>query len=179
MKRFRLSICSLPTSIARIILILAGLAMMTSCDPACTEELVVKNQSGHEVVVTRYHTVYAGLWNNRQPIEDSVRTDVATIRNGDETKSIEGHLGVTDRKSIELTMEYLYWQDSVRFEFDDGTTRTFRLGRDTAWGPYAFGSDNYSYEEKRNPGLTFHNAVLWSRLTYTITEEDHNRCKEE
>ena len=166
-------------SIFGLMLALVSMAMMTACDPACTEELVVKNQSGHDVVVTRYHTVHSGLWNDWQPIEDSVRTDVATIKNGDEAKSIEGRLGMTGRQSIEYTMEYLYWQDSVWFEFDDGTTRAFYSDCDTAWGPYAFGSDNYSYEEKRNRGLTFRNAVLWSRLTYTLTEKDYERCKGE
>lgn len=153
--------------------------LVTACDPGCTEECVVKNQSGHHVVVTRYHTVNPGGWNDWQPIEDSIRTDVKTIKDGAEVKIVEGHLGMTDRTSVECTMRYLYWQDSVRFEFDDGTTRVFRPDSDTMWGPYAFDSESYSYEEKPNEGMSFHGAILWSRLTYTITEEDHSRCKEE
>lgn len=67
-------------SVSGLMLALVSMAMMTACDPTCTEELVVKNQSGHEVVVTRYHTVHSGRWNDGQPIEDSVRSDVATIK---------------------------------------------------------------------------------------------------
>ena len=160
------------------LLAMAAAMLLSACDPACTEELVVKNMSGHDVVVTRYHTVHPGLWNDLQPIEDSVRTDVATIKDGDETKSIEGHLGMTGRQCIEYAMERLYWQDSVRFEFDDGTTRVFRPDCDTVWGPYAFGSDSYTYEDKPNRGLTFRGAILWARLTYNLTEEDYDRAKE-
>ena len=157
---------------------MAAAMLLTACEPVCTEELVVKNLSGHDVVVTRYHTVHSGRWNDGQPIEDSVRTDVATIKDGDETKSIEGHLGMTGRQSIEYAMERLYWQDSVRFEFDDGTTRVFRPDCDTVWGPYAFGSDSYTYEDKPNEGGIFRGQILWARLTYTLTEEDYDRAKE-
>ena len=156
----------------------AAAMLLAACDPTCTEELVVKNMSGHDVVVTRYHTVHPGGWNDWQPIEDSVRTDVETLKDGGETKFIEDHLGVTGRRGIELTMGYRYWQDSVRLEFDDGTTRLFRPDCDTAWGPYAFGSDSYTYEDRPNRGLTFSGEILWARLTYTLTKEDYERASE-
>ena len=156
----------------------AAAMLLAACDPTCTEELVVKNQSGHDVVVTRYHTVHPGGWNDWQPIEDSVRTDVETLKDGGETKSVEGHLGEAGRGCIEHTMSRLYWQDSVRIEFDDGTTRVFRPDCDTVWGPYAFGSDSYTYEDKPNEGRAFHGDILWARLTYTLTEEDYDRAKE-
>lgn len=164
-------------TIFNIVLVLVSMAMLTSCDPSCSEECVVKNQSGHDVVLTRYYCIHSGGWNDWQPVEDSVRTHVDTLKNGSETKYVGGHLGNTCKMCIESTMKREYWGDSVAFAFDDGTIRVFYPDSDTVWGPYAFGSDNYAYQEEPNPGLTFHGDILFSRLTYTLTEEDYERCK--
>lgn len=49
---------------------------------------------------------------------------------------------------------------------------------DTTFGPYNFNFDNYVYQEKPNEGRTFNGAILWSRLTYTLTSDFYNHCKE-
>lgn len=156
---------------------LAATMLLTACDPACTEECVVKNQSGHDVVMTRYYTIHSGGWNDWQPIEDSLRTRVETLKAGEEKDTVYVDLGITGRSRIEHTMSYRYWLDSVAFTFDDGTTRVFHPDCDTVWGPYAFDCDSYTYEEESNRRLTFHGEILWARLTYTLTEEDYNRAK--
>lgn len=149
---------------------------MISCDPSCTQECVVKNQSGHDVVVTRYYTKHCGPYNNWEPIEDSVRVYIDTLNIGTETKYVDGHLGVANRESNVFTMRYMYWGDSVVFTFDDGSCHTFLPETDTSWGPYAFNSDSYIYEERPHEGRTFKGQVLWSRLSYTLTSEDYERC---
>ncbi len=154
------------------------MAVLTACDPYCTEECVVKNLSGHNVTVMRYYTLHSGYYNNFQPIEDSVRIYTDIIMNGAESPYVDGRLGCTGRMYIQYTMKELYWQDSVRFEFADGTTRVFLPDCDTVWGPYAFNSDSYTYEEKRNQGIP-RNQTLWARMTYTLTTEDYERCKGE
>ena len=125
-------------TIFNIVLVLVSMAMLTSCDPGCSEECVVKNQSGHDVVLTRYYCIHSGGWNDWQPVEDSVRTHVDTLKNGTETKYVGGHLGNTCKMCIESMMKREYWGDSVAFAFDDGTTRVFYPDSDTVWGPYAF-----------------------------------------
>ncbi len=162
-----------------LMLAMVSLAVMTSCDPSCNEEYVVKNLSGHDVVVTRYYTLHSGLWNNWQTIEDSVRCHIDTLMDGTDTKWGSSRLGTVNRESIEYYMKNEYWSDSVVFAFSNGTSRTFCPDSDTVWGPYAFGSTSYTYEEQENEDRIFRGMICWARLTYTFTAEDYERCQSE
>lgn len=159
-----------------LVMAVAACIMLASCDPACTIEWVMVNHSGHDVVITRYNTVNL---NHADTIpEYKLITRVTTLKNGDSLLVEDlGRLGSTSYGYSIQCARYEYWRDSVQFAFDDGTTHTFVDNCDTTWGPYAFHTDNYSYQEKANEGITFHGYILWSRLTYRITSEDYERCK--
>lgn len=157
--------------------VLAATMVLTSCDPSYSEEWVMMNHSGHDVDITLFQTLVPEPANKLA--DTTVRTREQKLESGDSLVVVFGGLGATNHDQFCFYLRYNYRMDSVRFTFDDGTTRTFYPETDTTWGPYAFGSDSYSYQEKANEGRTFHGAILWARLTYTLTLADYNRCKGE
>lgn len=154
---------------------IAAMLLFAACDPACTIEWVMVNHSGHNVRIIRYSARYG----------DALGADgsgtvehVTDLKDGDSLLIETYHeLGGTDRYFSAYMVQDYYWHDSVRFVFDDSTCCSFVPVRDTAWGPFGFNTPSYAYQEKANEGLTFRGMVLWSRLTYTLTPDDYDRCR--
>ena len=157
-----------------LVIAAAVAALFSACDPGSTEEIVLVNHTGHNLQIIRYE--YADNYNGGT--QGQVLGHITSLSDGDSALVTDmGGLGTTSYDQLVYDAANHYWGDSTNFAFEDGTKHTFVLGKDTVWGPYAFKSGNYKYEEKVNDGPWWKDMVLWNRLTYTITEEDYNRCK--
>lgn len=141
------------------------LLAVCACDPSCDEEWTIENRSGHNVTITRYVAYGA----DEHPRLNAGESLLAYNYGG---------LGSATWEDVTGNVRNQYWSDSVRFTFDDSTARTFYAVQDSASGPYNFMSSDYAYEEKVKERGTFKGLSYWARLTYTLTPEFYELCKE-
>lgn len=145
-------------------------SVLPSCDPISGADFVMVNHSGHGVEVVCYRTEEPAEWNRLS--EPELRTETVRLRDGDSLKIFGDDWTGTAHYEAAVGMVRRFWQDSVRFEFDDGTTRMFHPGCDTMWGPYAFETDNYTYHGEPN----HRTEIRWAQLIYTLRAEDYEAC---
>lgn len=149
-------------------------AILQSCDPIAGADFVMVNHSGHGVKVVCYHTVEPAEWN--QLSEPELKTATVRLKDGDSLEVYGDSWSGTAHYEATVGMVRRFWQDSVRFEFDDGTMKVFHPDSDTVWGPYAFETDNYTYYGEPNKNRTFRGLILAARLTYTLRPADYEAC---
>ena len=137
-----------------ILALLAISAVLSSCDPAFTEENVIKNNSGLEVTVI------------------STNINVAIPDGGEKIVDGDSDMGGANRMSCERRMRRLLG-DSVILQFNDGCISVvFHKNDTTGLSPYNFQSSAYTYEDKTakfpkgDP-----NSPCYGKLTYTISAD--------
>lgn len=153
------------------LMLLAAMTMLlAACDPFSTEELVVVNKSGQAVTIIRYDT-YASQITYDSIGPEELHTDTIKLKNGDSLLVAQNnHPSTTSYEIATNNIKYDGWKDSVRFLFEDGTEKLYLADKDILEGPYAFGSDSYTYEERKSDERQYRHLTLWSRLTYTIAK---------
>jgi len=151
--------------------------LVTACDPAYTEDIVIRNASSHYVHITHY-----GINDNDSSIASNLHNYFYLAPNEEVVVEQLGGLGSA---SLEMGVNYLkvFYGDSVKLGFggfsEDGLLRerTYYAWETTGSSPYNFQSLNYTYEEKRNTGLVFHDMPYYGKLTFTITDEHYNAAE--
>lgn len=161
MKRFRLSICALPTSIARIILFIAGLAMIASCtdrNAYVVTRYNLNNQTEHKVAV-----VSATLGD--VVIEPGHTAQIGLLEDFAPCLNAGGAIGGPFRYvSVEVTFDDTLATHFILEQLDHGEVNCIPAEHNLLM--------NSSYEN------TLKTEHEW-QMTYTLTEEDYNRCKGE
>ena len=154
-------------------LILAVFA--AACDPGYTEDVVIRNASGHYVTIIPLH----------QETNDSMATNAEkTYTLAPNEEVVINQLGGIGSASFEEGVNYFktFYGDSVTLVFgnfyDDGLwcEKTYYTWETGGISPYNFQSSNYIYEEKRNTGHVFHDLPYYGKLTFTITDEHYDEA---
>lgn len=159
----------------KIIATLLLAVIATACDPGYTEDVVIRNASGHYVTII--------------PLQPESNDTTATISEKTYTLApneevIIEQLGGIGSASFEEGVHYFkaFYGDSVKLGFggfgEDGLLRekTYYTWETDGISPYNFQSSNYTYEEKRNTGRVFHDLPYYGKLTFTITEEHYEEA---
>ena len=147
--------------------------LVTACDPAYTEDVVIRNASSHYVTII--------------PLYPETNDSTATIAGkaytlAPDEEIILEQLGGIGSASFEEGVNYFkaFYGDSVKLGFggfgEDGLLRekTYYAWETSGISPYNFQSANYTYEEKRNTGRVFHDLPYYGKLTFTITDEHYD-----
>jgi len=160
------------TKFAAVIL-LALLA--TACDPGYTEDVVIRNASGHYVTIIPLHP-------ETNDTVTATAGETYTLAPNEEV--VIGQLGGIGSASFEEGVNYFktFYGDSVKLGFggfgEDGLWRekTYYTWETDGISPYNFLSSNYTYEEKRNTGRVFHDMPYYGKLTFIITNEHYEEA---
>ena len=158
----------------KIIATLLLAVIATACDPGYTEDVVIRNASTH------YVTVF--------PLYPETKGTTATFPiyklAPNEEVGIE-QLGGIGSASFEEGVNYFkaFYGDSVKLVFgtfgedEPRREKTYYTWDTDGISPYNFQSSNYTYEEKRNTGLVFHDLPYYGKLTFTITDEHYDAAR--
>jgi hypothetical protein len=148
---------------------------IAACDPGYTEDVVIRNASGHYVTIIPLY----------QETNDSMATNAGkTYTLAPNEEVVIEQLGGIGSASFEEGVNYFktFYGDSVKLGFggfgEDGLIRekTYYAWQTEGISPYNFQSSNYTYEEKRNTGQVFHDLPYYGKLTFTITKEHYEEA---
>lgn len=135
--------------------LLVAVATMISCDPGFDDYVCLRNQSGHDLVITT-------LDSNARSEAVRVSKDSVCILARD------GGIGSSSRSNCEWLAREAYG-DSLAIRFDIGSL-VYHAVNDTLDGPYAMHSKRYEYVEKTSEN----NHAFEGRLICTVTAEDYH-----
>lgn len=144
-----------------------------ACDPGYTEDVVIRNASGHYVTIIPLHP-------ETNDTVTATAEETYTLAPNEEV--VIEQLGGIGSASFEEGVTYFkyFYGDSVKLVFggfgEDGLIRekTYYAWQTEGISPYNFQSANYTYEEKRNTGRVFHDLPYYGKLTFTITDEHYD-----
>ena len=149
--------------------------LAAACDPAFSEDVVIRNASSHYVTIIPLH-----------PETNDTSANIAgkTYTLAPNEEVVIEQLGGIGSASFEEGVNYFkaFYGDSVKLGFggfgEDGLWRekTYFAWETTGISPYHFQSLNYTYEEKRNTGRVFHDLPYYGKLTFTITNEHYEEA---
>jgi hypothetical protein len=149
--------------------------LATACDPGYTEDVVIRNASGHYVTIIPLHP-------ETNDTVTATAGETYTLAPNEEV--VIGQLGGIGSASFEEGVNYFktFYGDSVKLGFggfgEDGLWRekTYYTWETDGISPYNFLSSNYTYEEKRNTGRVFHDMPYYGKLTFIITNEHYEEA---
>ena len=143
----------------------------TACDPGYTEDVVIRNASTHYVTIFPLYPETKGT---------TVTIPIYKLAPNEEV--VIEQLGGIGSASFEEGMNYFkaFYGDSVKLVFgtfgedEPRREKTYYTWETDGISPYNFLSSYYTYEEKRNTGLVFHDLPYYGKLTFTITDEHYD-----
>ena len=149
--------------------------LAAACDPAFSEDVVIRNASSHYVTIIPLH-----------PETNDTSANIAgrTYTLAPNEEVVIEQLGGIGSASFEEGVNYFkaFYGDSVKLGFggfgEEGLLRekTYYTWETDGISPYNFLSSNYTYEEKRNTGRVFHDMPYYGKLTFIITNEHYEEA---